>query len=96
MTLDVWADGSDSRTVVGIKPRTVLQWERENGNRSAIQLNDDAVRITYLYELAWIAVGKPGGDFTAWSAATDVTLAQDDDPEQEAAGPTSVAASIAP
>lgn len=91
MTLDVWTDGTDTPTVVDVKPRTVLRWEKENRGRSAAQLTDDAMQITYMYELAWIGLSKPGGDFAAWSAATDVTFAQDTPTVAAEPDPTSVA-----
>lgn len=91
MTLDVWADGADAPTVVEVKPRTVLRWEKENRGRSAAQLTDDAMQITYMYELAWIALSKPGGDFAAWSTTADVMYAQNTPAQEGALDPTSVA-----
>jgi hypothetical protein len=81
MTLDVQTDGQDAK-VLEIKPRTVVQWEKTNRGRSAAQLTGDTM-LTYLYELAWLALGSPG-DFAGFCATTDVTYAQN---EGEATGP---------
>jgi hypothetical protein len=93
MTLDVWADGADAPTVVEVKPRTVLQWEKENLGRSGpVQLTDDAMQITYMYELAWIVMGKPGGDFGKWWPSVDVTYAQDGSAKETTPDPTNAEA----
>lgn len=74
--LDVWPDGADESTLLVVKPRDVLVWEKENPRRSAQQLGDDAWKLEYLYEVAWTTLGKPGGDLDAWSKTTDVTWHQ--------------------
>jgi hypothetical protein len=74
MTLAVQADGAAESTVLEIKPRTILQWEKDNPSRSAVQLGDDAWKIQYLYEIAWLTLGKQG-EFSTFCATTDVAFA---------------------
>lgn len=74
LTIAVQADGADEPTILRIKPRQVLAWEKSNSRRSAMQLNDDAVKFEYLYEIAWLVMGKPG-EFDQFCATTDVTFA---------------------
>lgn len=82
VTLAVQADGEDEPTILEISPRIVLQWEKANSNRSSIQLSNDAVRTTYLYEVAWQAMGKPG-EFDKFCETTDVAFASDNAAEEE-------------
>jgi hypothetical protein len=76
MRLDVWPDGAEESTLVEVAPRTILQWEKANRGRSAVQLDDNAWRLEYLYEIAYIAMDKPTGDFDKFCDTTDVTWAQ--------------------
>jgi hypothetical protein len=98
--LDVWADGAEEPTLLEVKPRDVLAWEKDYPRRSAQLLSDDAWKLEYLYEVAFVSLGKPGDDLAKWSASTDVLWHQDEaktTPEQESdADPTSVEASTGP
>lgn len=77
MTLAVQADGEDKPTTLKINPRQVLQWERKNPGRAVALLNDDAVTIGYLYEIAYLVLDQPGGDFARFCQTTDVAFGQD-------------------
>jgi hypothetical protein len=91
MTLAVQADGEDEPTIVEVPPRTLYQWEKANRGRSASQLAGNAWKLEYLYEIAWLAKGKPG-EFAAFCATTDVGFAQvestSDEDEDSGADPT--------
>lgn len=98
MTLAVQADSASEPTIVPVPPRTVLLWEKTNRGRSAALLTDDAMKLEYLYEIAWLAQGKPGDDFATYCEKTDVAYAgeiskpaEDDGPD-----PTRVAAFTEP
>jgi hypothetical protein len=74
ITLAVQSDGAEESTLVPVTPRVILQWEKSYANRSGTQLSNDAVRFEYLYEVAWIALGKPGDDYAKFCDTTDVAF----------------------
>lgn len=86
--LDVQRDGSDEVETLAIAPRTVMAWEKERSNRSAVQLEGNALRVQYFYELAWIALDKPGGDFDKFCATTDVWASAEAPAEADPVDPT--------
>jgi hypothetical protein len=90
ISLAVQAENATEPTRVDITPRLILMWEKAHRNRSGSQLDNSAVRFEYLYEIAWLALDKPGGDFDAWCKTTDVCFASDkpNTAEQAALDPT--------
>lgn len=84
MRLLVDRDGQDEQ-VLEVSPRQVLAWEKTFRNRSAVQLDGDAQKLEYLYEVAWVALGKPG-KLDEFQDSTDVMFApaaQDDDEDED-------------
>lgn len=72
-TLDVEQDGKEPEQVQA-RMRHIVAWERQFPGRSGNELFSDRGRATYLCELAWVALGKPG-KFNDFVENTDVSLA---------------------
>jgi hypothetical protein len=72
LRLFVQRDGEDGQ-VLDVSPRQVLQWEKAFPNRSMTRLDNEAVRLEYLYELAWVVLDKPG-ELAAFQDSTDVAF----------------------
>lgn len=96
LVLQAQADGDAEAAALEITPRNVLSWEKTFPRRSMALLSDGSTKVEYLYEIAWIALGKPGDDFGDFCAKTDVAYG----PAKKAASadvvPTNVAASTEP
>lgn len=77
MTLDVYQGDATEPEVVEIRPRAILAWERAYPGRAASMLTDEREKLTYLYEVAWLVLGRPGDDFAVFSTNTDVMYHQE-------------------
>ena len=55
----VFTDGEDEKTIT-IKSRHIIAWEKMGKGRAAGRLDGANVSLTDVYELTWIALGRPG------------------------------------
>lgn len=59
--MDIQADEDAEPTRFGVKMRTIFQWEKRFRGRSLAMLGSDNLKVTYLYEIAWLVMGDPAG-----------------------------------
>jgi hypothetical protein len=48
------SDDTDTDIVIPVRMRDILQWEKSFPARSLASLNEDRVKLTYLYELCFV------------------------------------------
>lgn len=72
--LFVHTHDEEQPTTVDVSMQTSLKWERRFHRSAPVQLKNDAISLEYMFELAWLELGCPGGDkgFDEWCQTHDV------------------------
>lgn len=85
------SDDNGNDVDIPVQMRTVLKWEQTYPGRSAAQLDEHNLKISHVYELAYLAAQKAGqfvGSFDDFADLYDVTPVEEsksEDPTQTAA-----------
>ena len=81
MTLQLWSEESDP-VKIDVRMRTVLTWEKMFTGRSMAMLEETRVKLTYLYEIAYVVARAQGllgtATFTEFGDMYEVSESEED------------------
>lgn len=80
MEIEVTYDDGEDPVVVAVKPKAIVQFEASGNRMSA----DAADGMSWIYKLAWFALGRPKGTFEDWLDTVDdcTTVGQNEESEE--------------
>lgn len=83
MEIEVGYDDGE-KIVAVVRPKAVVEFEAA-GHRMSM---NEADGMSWIYKLAWYALGKPSGDFMSWLDSVEYcsTLSDDEEVEEDADG----------